>query len=56
MSAAMFAAIKELKARVDVLEEKVLTLLPHKPELTQEQHAALDQHRHTIKLSLKKVL
>jgi hypothetical protein len=52
MSAAMFAAIKELTARVDALEEKLVA--QEKPVLTPEQQHTLANQRQTLKLSLKK--
>jgi hypothetical protein len=55
MSAAMFAAIKELKARVSALEERVEAQgAPADPKLTAEQQASLDSRRKNLTLSLKK--
>lgn len=54
MSAAMFASIKELKARVSALEERLEARGEAQPELTAEQHQSLEQKRQTLRLSLKK--
>lgn len=56
MSAAMFAAIKELKARVSALEERAeASGAPAHPILTPEQTQALDDRRKRLTLSLKKI-
>lgn len=51
MSAALFASVKELTARVNALEEK-LSSVPQ-PVLTQEQQINLSHQRQTLKLNLK---
>jgi hypothetical protein len=53
MSAAQFADIKELKARVAALEEKLVG--QQQPVLTPEQTQSLKVQRETLRLSLKRV-
>lgn len=51
MSAALFASVKELTARVNALEEKLAG--QPQPILTQEQQVNLSHQRQTLKLNMK---